>query len=277
MTSIVIWKNDEESGALWACSDSRITQSNSKMMDSCSKIFTIPVICHIKNDVHRLNPIYITSIGFAFAGGTLINQNVKDFLSVALSSLLSVTDVTDKQSLFNNLPSIHDIASKSVAIAKSLMLEVGQSFPRNTLFEYSIFGYCHKKGDYVAYHVCHKDGRGNVEIEESNIYDGNQLIMGDKTRDVLNYIEIFRESSIPNSLAWWRAPLKALKKIVENDEVETIGGWLQIALATPLGVNIKSVVNQQDELNYISTDLLKHFNLMGGYIVSLNGMDVDFV
>lgn len=234
MTAIACWINREENESIWAVSDSRITQFNSTLTDHCPKLFSIPVSVIRNTDVYRIFPQKIMDFGFGFAGSTMIGINVKEMLTVALSTLHEIGDSTNEQPIPSDIyPSLYEIALLAKNIGEKYMFDIGQFFPDSVRIEMVIFGFCRKTQTYKIIKLKNSiEAPANIQVEDcQNLSSGTPVLLGDRQQEFSEFIENTRQRFDFDTINWWRTPFIALNNWINQGAVSTIGGYIQLTLA----------------------------------------------
>lgn len=243
MTSIIIWKNNENGESLWAVSDSRVTGEGEKpMVEACPKLYAIPIqIQPVDTSSFQLQ---VSSFGFCFAGSTLIGQTAYQKLSMLMTRLrpLEEMEIENPRAILPRLPTLENISNILLDIVANLVADIcNYKFLLNSqsppMYEVTIFGYCHKINAFKAYSI-----KSNSEDPLSPLkteVDLNKFhIMGCKQEEILEKIITTRNGYDENTLSWWRAPYEALKNILSENEYNTIGGEIQVAKSYDNGTEI---------------------------------------
>jgi hypothetical protein len=105
LTAIAIWYNSEIelNPGLWMAADTRVTRSGTVLIDDCSKVFNLPVICRSPDSQGFFSRVtYLHSYGYCFAGNTLMGQNAYLGMTPLLSNLITND---------SSFPAMQDIAS----------------------------------------------------------------------------------------------------------------------------------------------------------------------
>ncbi len=234
MTSVVCWLSNEnpEFKTLWIASDSLISDESPSgsgsrpMLDVVSKISSVPV--KIRTDPF-LPFCEIYSVGFAFAGSTLVAMATKDTFTLLLGSLQALKPDIN---MAEDLPSLKEVAGFACEIFRAVL----DSFLKNTLeirpaSEILIFGYCHKANDFECYKISHKKNAVTSEIIKMPLLrdDGefSPVIIGDRVSEVEGLIN--QKRSQLSGINRERAPMFVLAEFISSAEKTSIGGHLQIA------------------------------------------------
>lgn len=285
MTAIACWLNSEENDSIWAVSDSRITQQNSTLTDHCPKLFSVPVSVIRSTDVLRIHPQKIFEFGFGFAGSTIIGINVKEMLAVSLSRLHEIGSSTPEQEIpYETYPTLNEIAILAKDIAEKFMRDVGQLFPQSVRIEMLIFGFCLNTRSYKIVKLNNSSATpGIIDIEDNqNLLSGRPIFLGDRQQELQEFIETTREQFSPNTINWWRSPFIALNNWINQETVNTIGGYIQMVTAFPFFARLSFLTDLNDNLfisSYAGINTTESFGpTIGGFILrSMDGMTLPSV
>src|SRR5690348_11601459 len=136
MTAIAIWRNDEIAGnpSLWATADSLVSgPQKEQLIGDAVKIFPLPIICRRPGPTGFFSePYFVHTLGYCFAGSTLMGQNSYLGLTPLLSNIISTNSY---------LPSMRDIASHILAYLQRTFDDYKAVAAANSLFQVALFGH----------------------------------------------------------------------------------------------------------------------------------------
>jgi hypothetical protein len=274
MTSIICWRNQEETDGIWAVSDSRVSTGTCVMTDNCPKLFSICANTFLENDYFKLNPKRLFTFGFGFAGSTLIGTNVKEMLSMFVSNLseLQYYDAPDYP-FEKKLPSLMDVADLCKVIAERYIHSMGQCFPKSTRCEFVLFGYCIKNKTYTAIKLSNSpESPAEISISEVDVSNGAYLILGDQKERIAEVIENTKVKFVHQSLNWWRSPFIALANVLREDDAGSIGGYLQFCLSNQLDTRLHFLTSSKEfNAKYVGFQLFKDIHTLGGFSIQVPG------
>lgn len=161
-----------------------------------------------------------SSIGFSFAGSSLIAFNAFAYLDFKFKNLCG-------QSSENNLPDYKSLCEK--------VKEVAEYSVKNTFLENSnrhveiiLFGYCPKtKKPFICKIKNNASEQAKYELEYlGNGEKINWFVIGNHTQKIENLIskELYSETTDAD----WYSPIKVLNKVVTEKKHQGIGGGIQI-------------------------------------------------
>ncbi len=246
MTAIACWINREEHESIWAVSDSRITQHTSfqrvsSLTDHCPKLFTIPVSIILPEDVLRIRPQKILEFGFGFAGSTIIGINVKEILTLSLSQLTPMYTINSTQPPPpETYPSLNEIAFLAKEIAEQYMNDLGQYFPESVRTEMVIYGFCQRTRSHKIIKMNNSSANpATINIEDCEDLDsGRPILLGDRQDEFFELIQATRQRFTFDTINWWRSPFIALNNMINQNSIDTIGGYIQLSYAHQFGATI---------------------------------------
>lgn len=276
MTAIAIWRFDEPNTPpfIWAAGDSRISGGGLPLIDDGVKLFSLPVACYGPTGV--LGPIIHThSIGYSFAGHTLMGQNAYLALVPLLTNLMIVVP--------NQLPTFNDIASFVCNYLKRTFADFSLVAAGHAMFEVSLFGFCCVTQQLC---VCHLRPTRN---ETTGIYDvvtvsnapmehGDILCLGDKSQQIREEaLAGFADPAQPGSSPG-RVPTRVIERYIADQTCPTIAGRLQLGIADRSGFRGMSIVRPlvvgqpEAEMTYLGRRVWEDLNSVGPAIIALPGM-----
>ncbi len=234
MTAVAIWRNDEVEGnpSLWAAADSRVSGGHGNpLIDDAVKIFSLPIICRRPGSNGFFSePYFVHTLGYCFAGSTLMGQNAYLGLAPLLSNLISVASY---------IPSIEDIARQTLAYLKVTFDDYKLIGTRQSLFEVAVFGYCHRTQHLEIFHIRPKlvQSVWELELEAHQNLRAHDFVYLGNDREALreDITNAFKGEAVPGRPIS-RAPRFVIQDRIESDESPTIGGDLQLAIADRYGM-----------------------------------------
>lgn len=233
MTAIAIWCNHEVANnpSLWIAADSRITSSNSVLVEDGAKIFPLQVICRSPDTTGMFTKIcHAHSYGYCFAGSTLMGQNSYLGLTPILGNLITLT---------GQYPSLGEVADYTHKYLQKTFEEYAFHVGGNAAFEVCLFGYCPQTNSLSAHHF-HPimNSLGLVEIGRTdaiNMKDKDFLYLGDEKPTMKNRIDdAFKGQTVPGR-PLSRIPKHIILDCIADENLPTIGGNLQLGIADEFG------------------------------------------
>ena len=275
MTAIVSWISKENEGfsSIWVVGDTKIQNKNETLTLEGAKVLELPIKC---KDISTINQeIYFSStLGYAYAGSSLVALNVYCYLLTAFSNLGGI----DK----NKLPNHKDILLNVKDILKRYVSSV------RSVSELMIFGFCPKerKPFIGTIKPLIKEGEIDFVIDvKTEVSDKVEVVILGDEKESLNkliekkLVESYRLNKKP--IDYWRTPAKVLKEIIIENRFPSIGGNLQLAIANLYGFGIYSVVvpikgyESKATLKFRNIDVFNDVrHSVGECIVSINGMSL---
>lgn len=267
MTAIAIWRNDENEGypSLWAAADSRVSGADGNLIISDAvKILSLPIMCRRPRPNGFFSEAYfIHTLGYCFAGSTLMGQNAYLSLTPLLSNLVSATSY---------IPSMEDIACQILAYLKVTFQDYAAVGAHQSFFEVAVFGHCQKTQRLEIFHFYPKliDNIYEITLESyQNLHAHDFVYLGnDSTALRAEITNAFNGEPQPGRPVS-RAPRFVIQDRIENDESPTIGGDLQIAIADKFGFRplalAKPYISGQPAsyISYLGRELTDDFSTVG--------------
>ncbi|UAB91541.1 hypothetical protein I5192_20110 (plasmid) [Ruegeria sp. SCSIO 43209] len=234
MTAIAIWRNDEidNNPSLWAAADSCVSgERGRQLITDAVKILSLPIICRRpETDGFFSETYFVHTLGYCFAGSTLMGQNAYLGLSMLLSNLTSETSY---------IPSIEDIARQVLAYLKLTFREYSLVAEHKSLFEVALFGYCHNKRRLEIFVLRPELIQGVFEFRLTGHQDlkvHDFVYLGDDRAALMHEIsDAFAGEAVPGRPIA-RAPRYVIEDRISNKESRTIDGDIQLAIADGFGL-----------------------------------------
>lgn len=267
MTAIAIWRNDEvpENPSLWAAADSRVSGMNGNLLISDAvKILAFPIMCRRPGPNGLFSEPYFThTLGYCFAGSTLMGQNAYLALVPLLSNVISTTSY---------VPSIEDIARQIWAYLKVTFEDYRSIGAQHSLFEVAVFGYCYRAKRLEIFHFRPELVQNVYEVAleaHQNLQPYNFVYLGTNGGALREEIaNAFNAEAVPGRPVS-RAPRYVIEKHIHSDESSTIGGDLQLAIADRFGLRpfalVRPYVSGQPAayISYLGRELTDDLTTVG--------------
>ena len=230
MTGIAIWPSyiDLERPRIWASGDSLISQhGGSPLIQDGAKIFSVPVVCRsVGKDGLFSEPYFAHTLGYCFAGSTLMGQN--SFLSAA--PLLTTLTSEEKY-----IPSMEDVAKYFHYFMRNSYDYYKAIAQGGAQFEAAIFGWCHNAKALEAWHFKPSDASGAWEIVIEKVdfcESGRFLYLGDHK----DHVKVELATAVLLCADNEQAPRKVIQELIESEIYGSIGGDEQLAIANEFGL-----------------------------------------
>lgn len=268
MTAIAIWLNNEsqEHPALWVAADSRISASHTEriLIEDGAKIFPLQIVSREPGTNGFFSKVsYFHSIGFCFAGNTLMGQNAYLSLAPRLSNLISPTGY---------VPSMADIAKYVHTHLQLTFNDYKGRVGEHAIFEAAIFGYCHSINALAIVHFRPQISDGMCVLGASTkngMQPGEFQYLGDKkdlmTRRLSEALSGVSSPERPIS----RIPRYVIQACIDDESLPTIGGDLQLGIASSFGFQLLTlckprIVGQPGAfLSYLGRELTAELSYVG--------------
>lgn len=237
MTAIAIWCNNEVSrSSLWVAADSRISNLQSVLLEDGAKIFSLPIICRSPGVDGFFSEIsYQHTVGYCFAGSTLIGQNT--FLSILplLGNLISHPGYV--------VP-LAEVANFIHAYLLRTFNDYRQTATNPSLAEIAVFGHCHATSKVCVFHFKPVVEQGLYTISYTSNLDmkSNDFIyLGDMRSEVTSRISNAITADPTPGRPQSRAPRYVIEECIQDQHFPTIGGDLQLGIADSDGFRAYSI------------------------------------
>ncbi|MEO3404146.1 hypothetical protein AAFN85_09595 [Mucilaginibacter sp. CAU 1740] len=276
MTLVATWVNLEPGIApsIWTAADTKISDGKETIMLEGSKVFELPLSCRTLGGSSYGNVYYKTSLGFSYAGSSMIGLNTYATLCSVLSNLGSGPP---------NLPDHISIVNKAKDILKVYTISV-QSYA-----EISIWGFCpitHLPFIGVVSAVKTTEVVYTVEIKygyEDQLYCS---LIGSHKSEVNSEIAA-RCAMLANSKShdYWRTPIKVLRDVIKQNSYEEIGGNIQLAIIPSNGsfnhfamsVPVEGISPRTHTQKYRNIDQLEEIGRwVGNCLIAIPALEIDF-
>jgi len=241
MTAIANWINKESTDyhSIWSIGDSKVTDKNSgtTLTLENSKVLENPIsVIDLSSHPEKRFKYFNHSIGFSYAGSTLIGLNCFATLSTMLLNLGGINGV---------IPDLKNISSLASKVIDYYSKSISNLY---NPFEAIIYGYCHFNKRLERYSISKKEINGELFYVPDNISEETIFLLGDKKTEILEQINNNQKLILDkNSQDYWRSPLKTLSNITTSNLYESIGGGTQLNIANQFGCNPYQAVGERED------------------------------
>ena len=233
MTAIAIWRNDEvpDHPSLWVAADSRVTaHQHAVRVEVAAKVLSLPVVCRAPDPDVFFSETYLNhSLGYCFAGSTLMGQNAYLGLVPLLSNLVSPQKY---------VPSLEDVALHLLAYLRRSFDDFKLRAGPAAMFEAALFGASARTGSLGVFHFRPEMVDGVYELCASThtaLRDGDFVYLGDERAKVHDAIAAARAEPEMPGRPKSRVPRYVVEDFIGDPAYETIGGDIQLAIADGAG------------------------------------------
>ncbi len=276
MTAIAIWCNQENDStpSLWVAADSRVTSPNRAILvEDAAKVIGLPIVCRSPGPTGFFSNIYYEhTIGYCFAGSTLMGQNSYLGFAPMLSNLISPTGY---------VPSMADIARHVLALLRLTFDEYKFRVGQGAVFEAAIFGFCHRNNKLSTYHFHPEMIDGTVQLT-STAYEGMRAnefaYLGDEGESMrANIARAFAGEATPGR-PLSRAPRYVIQDRIDDETSESIGGDIQLGIADRFGFRPLTLCKPRAHgqsaayMSYLGRELTDDIGYVGEAMVAITGM-----
>lgn len=275
MTAIAIWINEEIQNypSLWVVADSRVSSGSGILIEDGAKIFTLPIICKKSGkDSFFTDNYYQHSVGFCFAGSTLMGQNSFLSLQPLLSNLFSVEGY---------IPSLEEIANYILSYLKQTFDDYKVVGASNSMLEAAIFGYCHVTSKLCVFHFLPEFGSNGCFMTMKNCdckKTSDFVYLGDKKSEMIEKIKVsFKSESIPGRPVS-RVPRYVIEDEIQENDSSSIGGDIQLGIAGVHGFSTYKICKPYKKgepkayFSYLGRELTEELSHVGNAIVGGNAI-----
>jgi len=227
MTVVMVWK---EAGAkrLWLVSDGRLSRPGAvgtvRLTDHAAKILELPRVLNAPQPAQA--PLKITTLGFAYAGGSL----------VALQAYAAVLPLWSRlqTSASEVLPTVEQCSehlAKFLTAYASDVAATGASADCQCLLS----GYDEQTQTLDAWLIdTEPSSRNEPSVRRRLDLSGPGEAFGSGQDKALEHLEQWRQEGVH----WHRQPLHVIRELLAHDEPGPIGGGVQIGMVTPSGFEL---------------------------------------
>lgn len=222
MTAILSWliKDKDDNPFFMTVGDTKISQMDGlkTLTLEGAKILELVIKCKDLSTPQQF-VYHNSSIGFAFAGSSLVALNTYTLLQSIFSNIGGLSKT-------NNLPDFPSLAD----IAKKALEFYFKSIRSNC--EIILFGFCpkHNSPHIATISSFLEDGKITTTVNIKNEFakEVSVVHIGDKRDEILINIEKRLRDEVLFSTNYWRTPAMVLEELINQGKYDTIGGNLQI-------------------------------------------------
>jgi hypothetical protein len=232
VTSIVVWPNFElpQTPSLWVVGDTLVSAAGQPLIGDAAKIFILPVICRSPGLQGFFSEEYFShSLGYCFAGSTLMGQNSYLAIAPLLSNLISVN---------RYVPSMMDIAEFMMRHLERAYNQYKVQAAAFAAFEVCLFGWCHRENSLEVWHFFPKLRDGEMRMtstRHASMVFGDFIYLGSHKDHASRLLkEAFAQPSKPGAPSQ-RAPRRVVQNLIDDEAYPEIGGDQQLAIADQHG------------------------------------------
>jgi hypothetical protein len=267
MTLGAIWCNYEEASLprLWMATDSRISDEGGRLIDEGIKLYEVPVVCRRPGESGFFDvPFFATSVGMCGAGGSLIYQHVYGTLGPILSNLIGNGSA---------VPSVADIALLASELTTRYVRSLGHRRPDADRVTIVIGGDSIGGRMPEAYRLrpgLNSDRLIHFSVEPLSLEPDVVHFVGDRITHAQTMLREIAEENEPGAPRA-RAALNVIRAFIDDPDISTIGGEVQIGYTMGNGFHRVASVRPDWEhpptairlLNSIDLDALPHVGPCG--------------
>lgn len=232
MTLVIAWRSED---MLTVCADTRIWNGESPITDAGQKIFQVPV--EITPFGLDATPIQRPSVGFAFAGNTLMAQSCCAIASTCLASLAA--ESADVALTPDSIVSYFAKAAEYV-LGERRFLTPGTS----AAFQAIVFGWDEVEQSPFIYDVSttDEDGRPVAVAVRAMLSIGGIGYFGSGSQFLSKALEELEEERPLGKVR----PHRLMEAAIASAQIQSVGGSLQFATAARTGVRLRPFMRVAD-------------------------------
>lgn len=224
MTLVVCWRTGD---GLTVAADTKISgDGDATLTEGGPKIFQVGIAAYQKIGGQTRKRIY-PSMGYAYAGSSLIAQSV---LAMATTCLQNLSGDVGKAG--PSLLNVADLFMKcAVQYTKEMLFWRPGQYPG---FEAFIFGYCPNLKDFLVYHLrtTAEDGLVNIRHDGYYVEHGKCFHIGSGVSEFVKLYNEYKSRGEPLS------PFENFELVLTGKRVRSVGGSRQYASASRRGVEL---------------------------------------
>lgn len=273
MSLAAVWRNCEQPGSpsLWMATDSRLSDEDGRLIDQGIKLFEVPILCQGPGDAGFFGqPFAARSVGMAAAGSSMVFQHVYGTIVPILGNLIGEP---------GSGPSNADVAGLIGRVTTIYVRSLGERRPQGARRVAIAVGGVSSAGEVEAFELASREGEdGRIEFVPKvvDLIPGQPHFMGhqvERARSLCAEIARRNEPGAPRE----RAALNVIRAYIDDPEVESVGGEVQIGFT--MGASFHRVASVRPIevgappacmlLNSIDLDSLDH---VGPCAIGIHGM-----
>lgn len=224
MTLILVSKSEND---ICVVADTMFRGAGRSALEAGPKIFPVPVRIERFGGSERVSCL---DAGFAFAGHSAAGQVTHALAGASLLSLIGPTGST--------CPSVQDVARFYARCAVAVVEEMRRHKPTDRfLFEGVIFGWAGDVGRAYSFEVLiDSEGQAVSEAVELDFKKFGMFAFGQGSAEVQAFLDRERgDGPLPTIY-------DVLTAVIDDDALPGVGGTMQAAIASHLGVELKPIV-----------------------------------
>lgn len=216
---------------MWVVGDTLVSgAAGQPLIGDAAKIFSLSVVCRAPGPQGFFSEEYFAhSLGYCFAGSTLMGQNSYLAIAPLLSNLISAT---------RYVPSMRDIADFTMRYLERAYDQYKVQVAAQANFEVCLFGWCHREQSLEAWHFRPGLRHGQMRMmstRHASMVFGDFIYLGSHKDHASKLLtEAFGQLAQPG-LPAQRAPRHVIQNLIEDEAYPEIGGGQQLAIANQHG------------------------------------------
>jgi hypothetical protein len=230
MTLVLAWETIEGVAVI---ADTRFGSAHETVAEGGPKIFAVPIVLNRPGTSLDTEKCRLPAMGFAFAGNTFTGQAVNALASTCLQNLLV-------DGAFDDGPTVAQVACLYARCAV-LVVDERRKWHRTDshLIEGLVFGRSSSSNAAQAFSILTQiddNAMACCEAVELNLSQGGVVALGSGRNKVREVYETHIQGSAEPG--FFTVP-DALRRVMEDIETPSVGGYQQFAVATRSGVELR--------------------------------------
>lgn len=233
MTLVAVWQFAPH--RIHAIADTRISSGQSVLTDHGPKILPLTMVCRKPGPSGFFDTeAYRAEFGFAFSGSTLSALSTHALANILLGNLVGLPDAPP--------PFMDEVAAATGTVAYQYMSEIAQLGGPGSLFRAILFGHCPRTSQSLAFQFEPSTADGFLVNIEKHVLDETTVIMiGNKTELLKERIDSIRANA-GHPIVAADAPIRALRSLISDGSIPSVGGAIQQAWAIPFRLEIAATM-----------------------------------
>jgi hypothetical protein len=224
MTLVAVWRHGP--GRIHAIADTRSSDGpGSVYTDHGPKLLPLTTICRQPGPSGFIDQIKCRhEFGFAFAGSTLTALSAHALANILFGNLVGQPDALP--------PSLDEIARAAGVISFQYTKEIAATGGAGSVFSAILFGHCPRTEQSLAFEFQPSIGQSGIQIDMTKhvLEEKNVVIIGNKPQLLMDEIKTIRTEAT-HEIIIADAPMIALKRLIAQNALESVGGSVQQAWA----------------------------------------------
>lgn len=205
----------------------------SVLTDHGPKLLPLTVVCRKPGPTQFFDAeAYRVEFGFAFAGSTLTALSAYNLANILCGNLIGRPDALP--------PTMDEVAQAVATVSLNYMKEICQIGGAGSLFRAILFGHCPSTRQALAFQFEPSLATGSLtlDVRKQVLGPTEVVIIGDNPGRLSDRIQSIRATSSPEDLGFKDAPITALRSLIQEGSIASVGGAVQQAWSVGYKLNI---------------------------------------